>query len=345
MLSFDLANAGVRGRLVRLDAVSARALSAHGLPEAAARTLGETLALAALLGSALKLDGRLTVQTQSDGPLDLVAADYYGAEDGDDGVRRAAGLRAYGRLDDARYDLLADTAPGFTQQVGQGALAITIEPRRGGQTYQGIVALAPEGIAQSAEAYFAQSEQLPTMIRLAAVPVFEPGKDGQMMGHWRAAGLMVQAVPEETRDEDDWQRLAFVLDTLEDVELVDTSLAAEDLLWRLFNEDEVRVHPAEPLSFRCDCRTERIAGVLRAYSAEDREGLADEDGVIRAKCEFCGHTHEIAPGDLEIRRLSARRAEGLRPPQWPHRRPMASPSGDRDARSRVPAPAAPRSGR
>ena len=89
ILSFDLANAGVRGRLVRLDAVSARALSAHDLPEAANRTLGETLALSALLGSAVKLDGRLTIQTQSDGPLDLVAADYYGAEAGDDGADRA----------------------------------------------------------------------------------------------------------------------------------------------------------------------------------------------------------------------------------------------------------------
>ena len=294
VLSFDLPGAGVRGRLVRLDAVSARALSAHALPEAPARTLGEVLALSALLGSTLKLDGRLTVQTQSDGPLDLVAADYYGAETSD-AATRPAGLRAYARLDAARFEALGDTAPGFAAQVGAGALAITIEPRRGGNTYQGIVALAPEGVAESAQAYFAQSEQLPTMIRLAAVPVFEPGRET----HWRAAGLMLQSIPEKAPDEDDWRRLGFILDTLEDIELIDTGLKAEDLLWRLFNEDEIRVHPAERVAFRCDCKTERIASVLRAYGPAERDGLADPDGVIRAKCEFCGKSHEVTPRDLE----------------------------------------------
>ena len=303
LLSFDLANAGVRGRLVRLDAVSSRALSAHALPEAAARTLGETLALSALLGSALKLDGRLTVQTQSDGPLDLVAADYYGAEtaDDDDAEPRPAGLRAYARLDAARFDCLGEPAPSFEQQAGKGALAITIEPRRsgagGGKTYQGIVALEPAGIAESAQTYFAQSEQLPTMIRLAAVPVFEPGRAEP---HWRAAGLMLQAVPGETAgDEDDWNRLGFILDTLADIELLDTDLSAEDLLWRLFNEDEVRVHPADAVEFRCDCQPERIAAVLRGYAPEERADLADDDGIIRATCEFCGQRHELSPSDLE----------------------------------------------
>jgi molecular chaperone Hsp33 len=302
ILSFDLANVGVRGRLVRLDAVSARALCAHALPEAATRTLGETLALSALLGSALKLDGRLTVQTQSDGPLDLVAADYYGAEasDADAGTAgRPAGLRGYARLDAARFEALGEAAPGFARAAGSGALAITIEPRRGGNTYQGIVALAPEGVAESAQTYFAQSEQLPTMIRLAAVPVVEPAKGKGMETHWRAAGLMLQSIPEKPPGEDDWRRLGFILDTLEDIELIDTGLTAEDLLWRLFNEDEIRVHPSERVQFRCDCRTERIASVLRAYRPDEREGLADADGVIRAKCEFCGKSHEVMPWDLE----------------------------------------------
>jgi len=298
VLSFDLPGAGVRGRLVRLDATSARALSAHALPEAANRTLGEVLALSALLGSALKLDGRLTVQTQSDGPLDLVAADYYGPEESGEGAR-PVGLRAYARLDEARFGLLGQAMPSFAQQIGNGALAITIEPRRGGNTYQGIVALTPDGIAESAEAYFMQSEQLPTMIRLAAVPVLEPGR----APHWRAAGLMLQAVPGEDREEDanddDWRRLGFILDTLEDYELVDTALKAEDLLWRLFNEDEVRVHPSEPVAFRCDCATDRIASVLRAYAPAERDGLADPDGIIRARCEFCGKSHEVLPRDLE----------------------------------------------
>ena len=150
-------------------------------------------------------------------------------------------------------------------------------------------------LSASAEGYFAQSEQLPTAIRLAAAPLFTPGDPNP---RWRAGGLMLQATPEGTVDVDDWERLSLFLATLEDFELVDVGLAAETLLWRLFHEDEVRVHPAEPIRFRCSCETARIASVLRAYSDSEREGLADADGIIRAKCEFCGAVHEIGPADL-----------------------------------------------
>lgn len=285
VLPFDLPQAGVRGRLIRLDKASAQALSAHRLPEPAARIAGEAMALATILGSALKLDGRLTVQTKSDGPLDLVTVDYYGAEE-----TRPAALRAFARLDRERFDRLEIQT--FPSLAGAGALAITIEPRRGGNTYQGIVELSPDGIAASAETYFAQSEQLPTMIRLAAAPVFTPGNAEP---EWRAGGIMLQATPERVRDEDEWERLALFLKTVEDVELVDTSLSGEALLWRLFHEDEVRVLPAEPIAFRCDCDTDRIASVLKSYSPQDRAQLADADGIIRARCEFCGKVHEVTP--------------------------------------------------
>jgi len=284
VLPFDLPVAGVRGRLVRLDATSARALSAHALPEAPSRVLGETLALSVILGTALKLDGRLTVQTQSSGPLNLVAADYYGADDG-----RPKGVRGFARFKEGA----AETE--FTKLVGSGSLGITIEPRTGGQTYQGIVALSPDGIAASAESYFMRSEQLPTALRLAAGPLYEAGKPG---AQWRAAGIMLQVTPEAKRSDDDWERLSMILKTTEDIELLDTSLPGETLLWRLFNEDEVRVLPAEPVAFRCECDGERIASVLRSYSPEERAGLADPDGVIRARCEFCGTVHEIAAEEL-----------------------------------------------
>lgn len=281
ILPFDLPNAGVRGRLVRLADTSARALSAHALPEKAARVAGETVALAALLGTALKLDGRLTVQTKSDGALDLVSADYYGAEDD-----RAKGVRGFARVDEARLE----DANSFPEIAGAGAMAITIEPRRGGQTYQGITQLSPEGIAASAEEYFAQSEQLPTVMRLAAAPLYMAGAKDAL---WRAGGLMLQVTPDAQRSDEDWERLSILARSVEDMELIDTELSAETLLWRLFHEDEVRVLPAEPIIFRCDCATDRIASVLNAYSAEEREGLADPDGIIRAKCEFCGKVHEI----------------------------------------------------
>lgn len=293
VLPFDIAKAGVRGRLVRLDAASARALSAHALPEAAARIAGETVALGALLGTALKLDGRLTVQTKGDGPLDLITADYYGADE-----TKARGVRGYARLDAERFGALDDK--DFARLAGAGALAITIEPQRGGKTYQGIVELSPQGIAASAETYFAQSEQLPTAIRLAAAPLYVAGDP---LPHWRAGGLMLQMTPESAREgmasrTDDWERLSLLLKTVEDLELVDTSLSPETLLWRLFHEDEVRVQPPEPVIFRCDCDTSRIATVLRSYSQTEREGLADPDGIIRARCEFCGKTHEIGPEQL-----------------------------------------------
>jgi molecular chaperone Hsp33 len=284
VLPFDIVGAGVRGRLVRLDASSARALSAHALPEPAARIAGEVLALAALLGTALKLDGRLTAQTKSDGPLDLIVADYYGAE-GD----KPKGVRGFARLDAERYATFGN-APSFAVLAGAGSVAITIEPRRGGKTYQGIVTLSPEGIAASAETYFAQSEQLPTLVRLAAAPVYTPGSRDAA---WRAGGLMLQATPGAPHPGEDWERLTVLARTVEDIELVDTALSAETLLWRLFHEEEVRVLPAEPIAFRCDCDAARIAAVLRSYAPEERAGLADPDGILRARCEFCGRMHEI----------------------------------------------------
>ena len=293
VLPFDIAKAGVRGRLVRLDASSARALSSHQLPEPAARVTGETLALAAMLGTALKLDGRLTVQTKSDGPLDLVAADYYGGDEN-------RGVRGYARLDEKR----ALEAQDFAGLIGKGSMAITIEPQRGGNTYQGIVALDPGGIAASAENYFTQSEQLPTAIRLAAGPLFVAG---EKTPRWRAGGIMLQmtpevakpgAAPEDRISSDDGTRLSLLLKTVDDLELLDTALAPETVLWRLFNEDEVRVQQPLPIAFRCDCDAARIVQILKGYGETERATLADPDGVIRATCEFCGTVHQIKPADL-----------------------------------------------
>ncbi|HSM95186.1 MAG TPA: Hsp33 family molecular chaperone HslO, partial [Rhizomicrobium sp.] len=258
---------------------------AHKLPEAAARVAAETLTLSALLGSALKLDGRMTVQTRSDGALDLMASDYYGASE-----TRPAGVRGYARVDEARAAPLGN-APKFADLTGTGSLGITIEPKLGGETYQGIVELSPEGIAASAQTYFEKSEQLPTAIKLAAAPLFEPGKPVA----WRAGGIILQRTAEAAKTDDDWERLKMFLATVEDFELVDTALKAEDLLWRLFHEDEIRVLPFENLEFRCDCSADRIVGVLRSYKQEERAHLADPDGIIRARCEFCGKTHEVHP--------------------------------------------------
>ena len=219
VLPFDLPNLGMRGRILRLDAVSTRALAAHPLPEGGQRILAEAMGLSALLGSALKFEGRLSVQTKGDGPLNLLVTDYFAG----------GGLRGYARLDE-RLFAEAGRPSDFGTLVGEGALAITIEPKRGAQPYQGLVPLSPNGLAASAEIYFAQSEQLPTVLRLAAGPIYRSGA-----GHgWRAGALMVQAVPGAKSDEgsasDDWRRVALFMQTLEAIELLDTELAAETVL-------------------------------------------------------------------------------------------------------------------
>jgi len=291
VLPFSMPELGVRGRVVRLDAVSARALSAHELPEAVGRALGEALVLTAMLGSSLKLDGRLTLQTKTGGPLDLLTVDYYGA----DGERTRGGLRGFARVDAAKFGALGDQGRAFATLTGEGVLAITIEPRLGDQSYQGIVPLASTSLAASAEAYFGQSEQLPTVIKLAAAPAYVPGNRHPA---WRAGGIMLQAIPESARDEDEWERLAMFVGTVEDMELLDTALAPETLLWRLFHQDKVRVHEPEQLEFHCGCDGARIARILRAYPDGERDGLADDDGVIRARCEFCGAVHAINAAEL-----------------------------------------------
>jgi molecular chaperone Hsp33 len=284
VLPFDLPGAGVRGRLVRLDATAARGLDHHALPEAAGRVAGEALALVTLLGSLLKLDGKLTVQVQAKGLLDLAVADYYGASED-----KPRGVRGFARADAAAIAALGK-APAFDAVTGSGSLAITVRPRIEDKQYQGVVSLAPEGLATSAEGYFTQSEQLDTLVRLAAAQNTTPPQAPT----WRAGGLLLQVTPDAKRGPDDWNRLSILAATIEPVELLDTDLPAETVLWRLFNQEEVHVLPVEPVEFRCDCNVENIKAVLAGYSAEDRAALADPDGVIRAKCEFCGTVLEIA---------------------------------------------------
>jgi molecular chaperone Hsp33 len=280
VLPFDLPELGLRGRIARLDAVSTRALSAHPLPEAAQRVLAESLVLSALLGSALKLEGRLSVQVKSDGPLSMLVSDYFAG----------GGLRGYARCADGE-GVPADV--DFAGLTGSGALAISIEPKPGAQTYQGLVPLAPEGLARSAEGYFGQSEQLPTLIALAAGPIYRAGEG---LG-WRAGGIMVQAVPEkvlgDVTESDDWNRMRLFLETVEPFELLDTGLNAEAVLWRLFHEDQVRVQPSQELHFRCTCNAEKVRSVLNSYPKEDLADLAEADGVIRSRCEFCGASYEF----------------------------------------------------
>jgi molecular chaperone Hsp33 len=224
----------------------------------------------------------LSVQTKGGGALNMLVTDFFAG----------GGLRGYARVDEAQF-AASGKSHAFGTLVGEGALAITIEPKGGAQPYQGLVPLSPDGLAASAETYFAQSEQLATMLKLAAGPIY---RSGEGYG-WRAGAIMVQAVPGakigDIRESDDWRRVALFLRTLEDVELLDTDVSAESILWRLFHEDEVRVHPSQALHFQCTCDADRVRTVLNSYPKDELKDLPDPDGVIRTRCEFCGTVYEF----------------------------------------------------
>jgi molecular chaperone Hsp33 len=293
ILPFDLPGLGMRGRIARLDAVSSRALEVHPLPEAAERVLAEALILASLLGSTLKLEGRLSVQLKGDGPLSLLVCDYFAG----------GGLRGYAKFDDEQSRDYPSNAT-FLELAGEGVLAITIESKPGAKAYQGLVPLLPEGLARSAEGYFDQSEQLPTTIKLSAGPIYRAGKENG----WRAGGIMVQAVPEkivgEVTESDDWQRVQIFLDTLEPFELLDTALSAESVLWRLFHEDEIRVQPSLGVKFHCTCHEGKVRSVLSSYPQAELARLTEGDGVVRTRCEFCGEDYAFRLEELALRSKS-----------------------------------------
>ena len=197
--------------------------------------------------------------------------------------------RALARLNPVRSRRLA----------GKGALAITIEPKLGGQTYQGIVELSPHGIGASAEAYFAQSEQ---------IAYRDPAGGGAALCCGRRAAALARRRHDAADDaggreggrarekgSDDWERLSLLLKTVEDLELVDTSLAPKLCCGGCSMKTRCGCSRPSRSIFRCDCNTSRIVQVLKSYAPEDRDGLADPDGIIRARCEFCGKTHEIRP--------------------------------------------------
>jgi len=308
---FQIEGLNVRGRIVRLGALVDRVLSSHAYPEAVSRILGEALALTAMLGTALKFSGRLTLQTQGDGPVSTLVADYETDETGEARGR----LRGHAIFDEARLD--ACIAYGRTSAgalLGTGYLAMTIDQGADMERYQGIVSLNNEGLAASAHEYFASSEQIATRIRLAAGPLYRRDMEGHGASSWRAGAIMVQHLAKDggltghrededqarplTDEEENWNRAAILLDTVEDHELLDPELAPQRLLFRLFHEDGVRAYAAERLAFGCRCSRERMAEVLRSFGEAEIDEMAAE-GAIEVKCEFCSTVYLYRSEELK----------------------------------------------
>ncbi|ALC12387.1 Hsp33 family molecular chaperone HslO [Sphingopyxis sp. 113P3] len=288
-LVFTIAARHVRGRLVRLGPVLNRIISAHSYPPVAEQLLAEALVLTVLLGSTLKDEtSQLTLQAQTGGgPVELLVCDYRGGE-----------LRGYLKFD---ADRLAEAGPEPTLfgLFGEGFLAITFDHATTGERYQGIVPLEGSSIGEAAEHYFEQSEQIPSLIRLAARHDAEAG--------CVAGGLLLQHLPEGEvgrdrlhvrHDRPEWDHARTIAETLKAEELTDPATSLETLAWRLFHEEEVRVDPGVIVSRGCRCSTGYFAGVLAQFPESERREMADEAGLIQVDCAFCSRIFPIPLGEI-----------------------------------------------
>ena len=288
-LGVAIPSRNARGRIARLTSVVDAVLSSHKYPPAIERLMAEALVLTALFGSLLKeAEGQVTLQAQTEnGIVDLMVCDYLAGE-----------LRGYIRHDPQR---LADAGPNpsLFALFGKGYLAITFDHPVMKERYQGIVPLEGNSLAEAAQSFFAHSEQIPSLVRLAA---------DKRDGHWVAGGLLFQHLPEgeegrerlHTRlDHPDWPHVAILAGSVKAEELTDPELPLDDLLWRLFyEEDEVRTLNAVPLKRGCRCDPDYVRSVIARFPEEEREAMVGEDGLIRVDCEFCSSSFAMKPSEF-----------------------------------------------
>ncbi|NWG92730.1 MAG: Hsp33 family molecular chaperone [Parvularculaceae bacterium] len=280
VIPFQVGGGAVRGRIVRLGAAIDEILSGHAFPDPVSELLGEAAALTALMGASLKFDGRLIFQAQGAGDVKLLVADYASAG----AIRATASISG------------AAKARGLAALMGKGHLALTIDQGPDMERYQGVTPLEGGTLEEAAIAYFDRSEQIPTAVRLAVGRVTRKG-EGEA---WRAGGVIAQFIPGEggarergeaalksAEDQEAWDRAAAFLNTTRADELLDPELPPEELLYRLYHEDGVRVFEAKAIRADCSCNAGKIAAVLSRYSPEELEGLAVDDGRIKVSCEFC----------------------------------------------------------
>lgn len=291
-LGFALIDRHARGRLVRLGPTLDAILAAHAYPPVVERLLAEALTVTALLGAMLKDDnGQLTLQAQTEnGVVDLLVCDYRGGE-----------LRGYLKFDaDRLAEMPAD--PSLFALFGKGYLAITFDQPASNERYQGIVPLEGVSLAAAVEHYFDQSEQIPSLVRVAI-----SGGEGSPCV---AGGMLLQHLPEgeagrdrlHTRlDHPEWQHVETLAATVKPDELTDCDLPLETLVWRLFHDEgEVRLLGGAVISKGCRCDPEHIRSVLSRFPEDERAAMADDRGLVHVDCEFCSRSFPIALESLAI---------------------------------------------
>jgi molecular chaperone Hsp33 len=292
-----------RGRVVRLGPAIDAILKRHAYPDPIARIVGEAAALTVLLGSALKREGSFQLQTKTDGVVNMLIVDF----------DAPSNLRALARFDADK--LSRTTGAGRSGDLlGAGHLALTIDPGAGMSRYQGVIGLDGQGLEEAAHQYFQRSEQIPTLVRLAVGEIVTPTG-----AHWRAGGLMAQflpdsperrrrvdldpgdapagTVPHAVAEDDAWVEGRALVETVEDLELLDPDLSAERVLYRLFHERGVRVFRAVDMEAECSCSRASVESMLQSFPQDDRDDMV-ENGVITVTCEFCNSTYVFQPGEV-----------------------------------------------
>ena len=287
--AFQIEGEPVRGRVARLGPSVDEILRAHDYPDAVANLLGEACALASLVGSNLKFDGRLIVEARGSGPVRYVVADY----------DTSGGLRGYCRFDPDEVAAASEgfVRPGARSLLGDGIFLMTVDQGPDMDRYQGVTAIEGETLALCAEQYFAQSEQTPTRVRLAV----GQADDGEGL-KWRAGGVLIQNIAEDDArgsTAEAWNRTQALFETIGEDELIDSLLSSNHLLFRLFHEDGVRVFGSTRLRAFCRCSQDRIETVLKSFPAADREDMVEPDGKIHVTCEYCSRVYAVEPEKLE----------------------------------------------
>ncbi len=303
VVPFQVEGLDVRGRAVQLGPLLDTILERHDYPEAVARLLAEAIVLTVLLGTSLKFEGKLILQTKGDGPVDLLVADFSSPEN----------VRAYARYDaDALEQAIADGRGAPHELLGKGVLAFTIDQGAHTQRYQGIVALDGHTLEEIAGVYFRQSEQIPTRVRLGVAELYDRDADGKTRHRWRAGGVVAQFLPEapdrmrqadlpggdgeeaghQITEDDKWMEARTLVETIDTDELTDPNVGTERLLFRLFHEQGVRVYPPQKVLDRCSCSRDKLKAVISGLSADEIEHTAT-DGHIEATCEFCSTTYRF----------------------------------------------------
>lgn len=291
VLGFVLPARNVRGRIVRLGPVLNEVLAPHNYPPIIEKLVAEALVLAALLGAMLKDDlGQLTLQAQTEqGCVSLLVADY-----------KAGEVRGYAKFDAEKLSYLGN-APSLFGLFGKGYLAITFDQATTGERYQGIVPLEGGSLGTAAENYFAQSEQIPSIVKIAVRHEEGAGCIG--------AGILLQHLPEGEvgrerlhvrQDHPDWEHVTVMAGTLSDAELTDPALPLEDIAWRLFHEEpEVRAFPPGKIAKGCRCDPDHICSVLSRFGEAERADMIDERGLIAVDCAFCSRIFDVSLDELK----------------------------------------------